>query len=966
MDFFMHPWFMAAGGALIASPILIHLINRMRFKRIRWAAMEFLLKSQKRNRRRLIIEQLILLLLRILLVLLAGFLMARYLYSGVTDQGGTKHFAIIDTGLTMSDHHREDGKVVNALGVAKEELVRVAEEARKANSAQEMAVYTLDDLDNPIFDERLTSPSIEKLKDTLVTLKPTSLRLSPAAGLEAGHKFLVAQPQGQKVLHYFGDFRQNKWVSGPDGERTRKALEALTAAGINVNLMDAADPGRDKTRDVATNHDNLAITDLRAETRVIAEGVPVEFTVTLANYSPSARKTHLKIYVDGQEDFTGSKDTDTIPPNGTREERFTLVLPKKKPAQDIRPQDPPDVRELKRLAEKEFISVAAEIDPEEVGLNADNYRDMVIEIRKKVPALVIDGNDGAEGTGPGGDVLHLEVALNASRAFDVERRTVDEFERGQINLDLYPSVFLVNVRDIKNQAAVAKLSEYVRRGGSLAYFLGPKTFVPFYNETLNKGKWPGQAAEEPPFIRPGLFPMLLQAQPVPPLDPEKRDELRLRDEQPKIMFRMRPRTAEELKDRIPPTDPESIIVNLAPQQGAFRFLMVERYHPALPRFQWDTDNAEKVQDLIVLPNRNDISAFSSQAQSLFKQARAAADALAHPDPEKPDPKFERQFTALDKIYHREMLAAFDSGYLFRLAAALDHMLHDFGNEGDADHPDMNVLWRQTSMLSLRSQVERLIETLRYGDPLVVARPYGKGRIVACLTTAGTSSKWNDWGGGSLISWTYPVFIADLERYLTSGGDDLNRTVGDKVELKFDAVRYKNSVAVTKTLQPEAGAEPKPNLTEQRKPIPAAPQLMPELPAKEDEPKMLNFTLTSTRQPGLYQFDFLQQPGDVKEPRAYAFNIDATTESDLRRAASQDLEPVRQSESMKVGKIKLYPRGADLTVLQQKVPDASESPWLYLLILVILVVEQALAVHLSFHLRGDGTAGPVAAAAPVPA
>jgi len=51
----------------------------MRFKRIRWAAMEFLLKSQKRNRRRLIIEQLILLMLRCLLVMLAGLLLARYI-----------------------------------------------------------------------------------------------------------------------------------------------------------------------------------------------------------------------------------------------------------------------------------------------------------------------------------------------------------------------------------------------------------------------------------------------------------------------------------------------------------------------------------------------------------------------------------------------------------------------------------------------------------------------------------------------------------------------------------------------------------------------------------------------------------------------------------------------------------------------------------------------------------------------
>ena len=59
-------------------PIIIHLINRMRFKRIRWAAMEFLLKAQKRKRRRLIIEQLILLALRCLLVALVGLLVMRF------------------------------------------------------------------------------------------------------------------------------------------------------------------------------------------------------------------------------------------------------------------------------------------------------------------------------------------------------------------------------------------------------------------------------------------------------------------------------------------------------------------------------------------------------------------------------------------------------------------------------------------------------------------------------------------------------------------------------------------------------------------------------------------------------------------------------------------------------------------------------------------------------------------------
>src|SRR5213080_4612690 len=105
MEFFLNPWAMVAGGALISAPILIHLINRMRFKRIRWAAMEFLLKSQKRNRRRLIIEQLLLLALRCLLVALVGLLVMRYVGSGFAGFQGKDaiHIVLLDDTLSMND-----------------------------------------------------------------------------------------------------------------------------------------------------------------------------------------------------------------------------------------------------------------------------------------------------------------------------------------------------------------------------------------------------------------------------------------------------------------------------------------------------------------------------------------------------------------------------------------------------------------------------------------------------------------------------------------------------------------------------------------------------------------------------------------------------------------------------------------------------------------------------------------------
>src|SRR4029450_12689626 len=72
---FGSPW-MLWGAALVALPILIHLLNRRRYVVVPFAAMSFLLAAFKSRRRRLRLENLLLLLLRCLLVLLAALAMA--------------------------------------------------------------------------------------------------------------------------------------------------------------------------------------------------------------------------------------------------------------------------------------------------------------------------------------------------------------------------------------------------------------------------------------------------------------------------------------------------------------------------------------------------------------------------------------------------------------------------------------------------------------------------------------------------------------------------------------------------------------------------------------------------------------------------------------------------------------------------------------------------------------------------
>ncbi len=61
----------------MSVPIIIHLLNKRKFRTIDWAAMDFLLEAEKKNRRRVKLENLLLLLMRCLAVLLIGLLLAR-------------------------------------------------------------------------------------------------------------------------------------------------------------------------------------------------------------------------------------------------------------------------------------------------------------------------------------------------------------------------------------------------------------------------------------------------------------------------------------------------------------------------------------------------------------------------------------------------------------------------------------------------------------------------------------------------------------------------------------------------------------------------------------------------------------------------------------------------------------------------------------------------------------------------
>ena len=102
------------GFLLALVPLLIHLINMMRHRRVQWAAMEFLLASYKKHRKWIWLKQLLLLLARMAVVALVVAMLAQL---KTRDQwlaifGGrvTHHYVVLDDSYSMSD------RVAGAIG----------------------------------------------------------------------------------------------------------------------------------------------------------------------------------------------------------------------------------------------------------------------------------------------------------------------------------------------------------------------------------------------------------------------------------------------------------------------------------------------------------------------------------------------------------------------------------------------------------------------------------------------------------------------------------------------------------------------------------------------------------------------------------------------------------------------------------------------------------------------------------
>jgi hypothetical protein len=939
---FLNPWMLTAGGAMVSSPIIIHLINRMRYKKIRWAAMEFLLKSQKKNRRRLIIEQLILLFLRCLLIVLAVVLVARMVKFfgwaiGDTEQKKTVHVIILDDSLSMTDYV-ESAKTPNCFSKAKQLIYEeIAGKVGKSTSRQDLMLLVLSQLKlDPKYKPK-EYPNImedrrDDLKKDLDKLKCTVLHLTLTDAVKRAQTIAAEHADDHVVVHVLSDFRQRDWAAG-DAKSLHAALTEL-AAKAKINLIDCAHPFRTNQKDAPPRHENVGIVEFYPDTRVVSSGAYVRFVVALQNFGRTEKYVRLA-YFDPE---SGAELLDVgeggklvkVPPGQRVEEKF-------------------DYRFFKEPYGYQQISVkllfANEADKDKDGVTADNIRHSTVFVRKQVPILIVDSASEKLRDMDGADTRHIAAVLEAApgSGFAITKGSVEDLNNA--NLDKYVSIYLLNIpRLAPNQQA--NLERYLANGGSVAFFLGKEVDSQFYNQNLYKG---GK----------GIFPVELADQFYPPKD-KKPLEPNLDDDHYKVL----------LRDEDFPIKSKFPIFSFAFENKrmleSFTYLPIRRFFPVKDLQNWKQHAAAGAIELVSMPNLNKVNVYAAKAQDIRRQLGELTD------------KDAGYSTALAK-YGKMINTALERDRkgnqkeCYELASVLDQLLHDQpGSTGERAKPNMIKFWENREREGVRNEITDLLKTVRYGYPLVFASRYGKdgrGRVVTVLTTAGKD--WNDW----LSLPSYVPMILEMQSYLTSLGQESNLAVGDSFPLPLGKgylptikrTYFLSSLEKTKdsgVRQPDDKEKDKPGAKVEAPPNTPAEKEVREDQAQVDGNGNLNYTVKDALRPGFYRFDLTPQAGqDAKikplvEERGYVFNVDCVREGDLQRI-SRDLLQDNLKGAPK-DTIKLYgPDGWSESLVEEQ-RDFSQAAWIYLMFLVVLVAEQALAVHLSFHLRDTDTALPAQA------
>jgi len=453
---FLHPALFWSGLGAASVPVIIHLLNRRRFKILDWAAMRFLLESVRKNRRRIRLEELILLLLRCLAVFLLAVAVARFMGCApaavlpVGTPAQKAHVFVLDDSVSMGQ------KVKNTTGFAKatSDLVEMLKVIPPSDRVGILLTSKPDPAEAVLELRTLGQADPESVAGRLQSLGPSDTAGQLAQALQAAGKMFQNVPI-DKRLYVLSDFRAADYAGGSGVEELRRELAALHTSKVGLVLMAYG---------------------LEPEGNLTAEGIKVLGKLAIANKPVGVQ---LRVRNNGPTRQENVSVRFVVHTPGAEE-----VTP---PAKIIPAIDPGEMRTVK-LAYEFFDGGPATIEahlPAD-SLAGDNTAHLALSVRPARKVLILNGEPDV--MNPQADeAYYLVVAIdpNTDQRYGTAVDVVSADRAERVDFEAYDAVIMANVAELM-PAELKALTDYVRAGGGLAIFVGDRIKLNFYSGEFYK------------------------------------------------------------------------------------------------------------------------------------------------------------------------------------------------------------------------------------------------------------------------------------------------------------------------------------------------------------------------------------------------------------------------------------------------------------------------------------------------
>jgi hypothetical protein len=465
---FLNPLFAAAGVGLVSIPIIIHILNRQRFKVVTWAAMDFLLRAMRKNRRRVRFEQILLLATRCLLVFLIAFALARPLagcsrqsLAGLGGRSGMNVF-VIDNSYSTAYESSHPGTAPGQAGgrthLEQEKLIAKRLIDTLNPGGESVAIITAARpataiISKPGYDLNAAKAAVDRID-------PSYAGTDLAGALQLAQKLAEEEPKvGNKVLYLLSDGTRSAWES--------QQAEAIRRAGIEL-----AKQYRITHFNMTEGHPqwNQAVAEVRPGTNLVTTKFPSELLALPRGYG-AAPDAPLEWWLDGRK--LGDATRLKLEPN---------TDPQKL---DVSPKD------LKTGGPHVF-KVTVLGDGNTDPLKVDNSRLRVVDVAAELKVLIVEGTRGNTALEGSGAFLQLALAPPSEAPAGPGGPKSDSYVSADLISDIelrgkalndYRAVVLAGVGQVTAPEADG-LRSFVENGGTLIVFAGEPVSKENYNAIL--------------------------------------------------------------------------------------------------------------------------------------------------------------------------------------------------------------------------------------------------------------------------------------------------------------------------------------------------------------------------------------------------------------------------------------------------------------------------------------------------